>query len=183
VDLIECARGRQQPHAALRRHLRDCPGCRERWDDEHALDSQFRLMREAVRAQRNSPERFDQILRVYGVSRWSRKRTWVKWLTSAAAMVLVVAAGLLAFRARGPATASPPEAQFADIGDFTPVPYAPPLARGEFLQVVRTELRPIALARMGIEVDASSEADVVADLVIGEDGFPRAVHVVEESQF
>jgi hypothetical protein len=183
IDLVECVRARWHPDPQLRRHLRDCPGCHARWQDEHALNEQFRLIREAVQAQRNSPERLDQILRVYAVSRWSRRRVWVKWLAAAAAILLVVAAGLLALRARGPATASLPDEQLADFGDFIAVPYAPPLARGEFLQVVRTELRPIALARMGIEVDTSSEADVVADLVIGEDGFPRAVHVVEENQF
>jgi hypothetical protein len=65
---------------------------------------------------------------------------------------------------------------------FLPVPYAPPLAAGEFLRVVRTELRPIALARMGIDVDSYLD-EIAADVVLGEDGFPRAVRLLGDKQF
>jgi hypothetical protein len=69
-----------------------------------------------------------------------------------------------------------------DEDGFLLVPYAPPLAAGEFLRVVRTELRPIALARMGIDVDFHLD-EIAADIVLGEDGFPRAVRLLEERQF
>jgi hypothetical protein len=70
----------------------------------------------------------------------------------------------------------------ADDDGFLPVPYAPPLAAGEFIRVVRTELRPIALARMGIDVDSYPD-EIAADVALGEDGFPRAVRLLGEKQF
>lgn len=70
----------------------------------------------------------------------------------------------------------------AEDDGFLPVPYAPPLATGEFVRVVRTELRPIALARMGIDVESYPD-EIAADVLLGEDGLPRAVRLLEEKQF
>ena len=72
---------------------------------------------------------------------------------------------------------SPPEDP-----DFVAVPYAPPLATGEFVRVVRTNLRPIALAGMGIYVDAGA-GEIPAEVAFGEDGFPRAVRVFGDIEF
>ena len=70
-----------------------------------------------------------------------------------------------------------------DSSEFIAVAYAPPLAAGEFVSVLRTELQPAALARMGIDVDTSYTNAIPADVVVGEDGFPRAVRVVSEVEF
>jgi hypothetical protein len=70
-----------------------------------------------------------------------------------------------------------------DSSEFVAVAYAPPLAAGEFVSVLRTELQPTALARMGIYVDAASTNAIPADVLVGEDGFPRAVRVVSEVEF
>jgi hypothetical protein len=51
------------------------------------------------------------------------------------------------------------------------------------VQVVRTELRPTALARMGIYVDAIDADAIPADVMLGEDGFPRGVRVLEAVDF
>ncbi len=56
--------------------------------------------------------------------------------------------------------------------DFIAVPYAPPLAQGEIVRVVHTDLYPQALASLGIGVDPLSAGDTPADVVVGEDGTP-----------
>jgi hypothetical protein len=65
--------------------------------------------------------------------------------------------------------------------EFVAVPYAAPLAPGEYLEVIRTELTPAALARMGFVIQAASAREMTMDLMVGEDGFPRAVRVPESS--
>lgn len=113
----------------------------------------------------------------------------------AAAAILLLAIGLVELRRSGiPRTGNIPQSTIApeiaeieglpaDSSGFVAVPYAPPLATGEFVSVVRTELQPTALARMGIYVDAGYAADIPADVVVGEDGLPRAVRLVEAIEF
>jgi hypothetical protein len=67
--------------------------------------------------------------------------------------------------------------------DFIAVPYTPPLAPGEMVRVVHADLYPEALASMGVEVDPSFAGDLAADVVVGEDGLPRAVRISENGQF
>jgi hypothetical protein len=71
---------------------------------------------------------------------------------------------------------------FALDEDFIPVPFAPPLATGERLTVVRAELDPEELASMGIDVDPS-RTDLSAEMVMGQDGLPRAVRIADNSDF
>ena len=73
--------------------------------------------------------------------------------------------------------------EIVDENDFVEVPYAPPLATGELVSVVRTELRPAALARMGINIDNAVSDEILADVLLGEDGFPRGVRLVETAGF
>ena len=73
-------------------------------------------------------------------------------------------------------SAADPESQ-----GFIAVPYVPPLAAGEMVRVVHTELNPAALASLGVNVDPSWTAQLPADLLLGEDGMPRAVRVSDAS--
>lgn len=66
--------------------------------------------------------------------------------------------------------------------DFVAVPYTPPLAQGELVRVVHADLYPEALASMGFDIDPASASDVPADVVVGEDGIPRAVRITENAQ-
>jgi hypothetical protein len=66
--------------------------------------------------------------------------------------------------------------------DFVAIPYTPPLAQGELVRVVHTDLQPEALASMGIDVDPVWANDIPADVVVGEDGIPRAVRITENQQ-
>jgi hypothetical protein len=67
--------------------------------------------------------------------------------------------------------------------DFIAVPYTPPLAPGEMVRVVHADLDPDALASMGVEVDPSWAGQLPADVVVGEDGLPRAVRIADNGLF
>lgn len=203
VKLIERARVGLDPGPDLDAHLKQCERCRNRWDDEQDLTTQFRTIRLTAAAQWTADGRRESLLREFDAR---HRRSWLNRALSAAA-VLALAVGL-GWLWRGsmpgdgrsalPANAQqkPPitlpgdwDASHVDLvesayleatpddADFIAVPFAPPLAAGEMVRVVRTELRPMALARMGFDVDAEA-GEIPADVIIGEDGFPRAVRLV-----
>ena len=67
-------------------------------------------------------------------------------------------------------TASDPESE-----GFMAVPFVPPLATGEMLRVVHTELKSGGAGRgLGVSVDPAWNTQLPADLLLGEDGMPRA---------
>jgi len=66
--------------------------------------------------------------------------------------------------------------------DFIAVPYTPPLAQGELVRVVHADLYPEAFASMGIDIDPASASNIPADVVVGEDGIPRAVRITGNGQ-
>jgi len=66
---------------------------------------------------------------------------------------------------------------YAESEGFIAVPYAPPLATGEMVRIVHTELNPAALASLGLSVDPAWTTQLPADVLEGEDGMPRAVRV------
>jgi hypothetical protein len=198
VEVVESARMGLQPDAGLQRHLRGCPRCRDRWDDEQRLSAEIRVMRDDAATQRRSEVRHETIMREFELAhRTVMRRPFKLALGIAAILLLTVALGLV-WRNNRPAGKGAQDARSTPAGngfteaalleklseddDFIAVPYAPPLAPGEFVKVIRTELRPNALARMGIYVDASL-SDMPADVVFGEDGFPRAVRVLGDRQF
>lgn len=185
AEIVERARIGLEPGADLRVHLRECSGCRERREDERRLTMQIRMAREAAHIRPPVEERRKLILSEFEAARRRSIRPSLRWALATAAIVLL-AIGLVDLRRGGTRGTSnaPPAAALqetaddslpADSNGFIAVPYAPPLATGEFVSVVRTELQPTALARMGIYVDAGYATDIAADVVVGEDGLPRAV--------
>jgi hypothetical protein len=197
------------PGRDLRAHLADCTHCAERWDAERALSDQFAVMRtEAAALTAGSPWREARRKDLMGqfaaldFARQQRKsaaRSWGLGLAAAAALVLAVFAGQVAgthSRRATPALvagAAPDSVQFSgeefsgdatelSSDDFIAVPYTPPLAQGELVRVVHADLVPEALASLGIDVDPASSGNVPADVVVGEDGLPRAVRLTDGSQ-
>jgi hypothetical protein len=71
-----------------------------------------------------------------------------------------------------------PETDGAPDG-FIAVPYAAPLADGEMMRIVHTELNAASLASLGVSVDPAWTTQLPADLLLGEDGMPRAVRVAD----
>jgi len=203
AELVECARAASPLGAHLQGHLKACPSCRERWEGERALTVQFRKMRGAALARRQSDARRERIMREFEQAPLRVVHPWLRWaLGTAAAVLLAVAVGQV-WRSGGQ-VASPPKnlaakelmnaatgsaAGASDLSEivsdngFVEVPYAPPLATGELVRVVRTELRPAALARMGIDIDTEVAGEIPADVLLGEDGFPRGVRVLEAVDF
>ena len=202
-ELVECARRGIGPGHDLREHLVSCTRCADRWDAERGLSVQFGVMR-AEAAARTSENPWREAKRKdlmrqfasYDFARQHRKaaaRSWGMGLAAAAAVVLAVFAGQIAgtrsHRSPAPvADVSPDSVEFSgdaaelSSDDFIAVPYTPPLAQGELIRVVHADLVPAALASLGIDVDPTSSDNVPADVVIGEDGIPRAVRLTDGSQ-
>ena len=118
-------------------------------------------------------------------------RTGNRWLWAFAAAAAVLLALLLGQGVmRRPAAPATEVAALTDsqadpdnqYDGFIPVPFVPPLASGELVRVVHTDLYPAALASLGVNVDPAWNTEVPADLLMGQDGFPRAVRVSVESE-
>jgi len=66
------------------------------------------------------------------------------------------------------------------LADFVPVPYGESMEPGDAGMVVRVELTRAALGLLGYPVDQAKATQVVqADVLVGEDGWPRAVRVLQ----
>jgi hypothetical protein len=199
-ELVESARRsglRVAPGRELRAHLNLCAGCRERWDAERQLTSHIEVMREQMRLQRSPAGQRDALMRDFSrIYARGVMPSWAWALSAAAALVLAVLIGHML----GEATRKPArevrrsqafvyeasdvlsnDASALSADDFVAVPYTPPLAQGEMVRVVHEELYPEALAGMGVEVDPTWTDRVPADVVVGEDGLPRAVRISENN--
>ena len=209
AEIVECARRGEKPGAQLNAHLAACGECGERWKAESALTSHFRVMKIHAQARRPAgPARMldrngETLMREFERRQERAKGSWVWKLAAAAAVLLAIGIGrelgLSAKRMHAQpvvakhAGARPLvyEATLETSGDadalssdeFIAVPYAAPLATGEIVRVVRTDLYPEALASMGIDVNPAWSGDMAADVVVGEDGFPRAVRLAENYQY
>jgi hypothetical protein len=201
-DLVECARAGAGLDRDLRAHLATCADCRERWDIELQLTAQFGIIR-ARTAALTSPDRLarresrESLLQDFSrIHRHKAAPSWVWALAAAAALLLAVFLGHTAGKRTRPVVRSERpfvyEASLSNLSsdasalssdDFIAVPYTPPLAPGEMVRVMHADLYPEQLAGMGVEVDPSWAGELPADVVVGEDGLPRAVRITDNSQF
>ncbi len=153
------------------------------------LPGPVRRLRQAAAARSAPPEIRERLLDEFAVLH-GRPQAWPRWSLMAAAAALMAVALALSWRLAPQSnnlqarSAQSGWEQLAGPGDgeFIPVPYAPPLAPGEAVAVVRTQLDTQALDRMGVNVVLASaaSAQVNADLVLGQDGLPRAVRVLQQ---
>jgi len=197
-DLVECARRGRFPAAALEDHLAACDSCRERWEAERELTSHLRAMRIA-----SVPASLEWskavLLREFDAHRRrDRQIRWMWAMSSAAILVLSVVAvkdvwvrpsaapslsgGSGVVHARTYAPREYPQESFApaeDAGEngFIKVPFALDPAPGETFEIVRTQLDPAALTRMGVSVDPTWTGTLQADVLVGEDGLAHAVRL------
>jgi hypothetical protein len=156
-------------------------------------------MRGAALARQQSDTRRERIMREFEQAPLRAVHPWLRWALGTAAVVLLAVAVGQVWR-NGGQPAGPPKNRAArelmnaagdaagasaivSDDDFVEVPYAPPLATGELVCVVRTALRPAALARLGIDIDTAAAGEISADVLLGEDGFPRGVRLVEAVDF
>jgi hypothetical protein len=154
----------------------------------------MRQLRKALAGERQPGFRRKQLLAEFESVRRAARPAWPLWTWSVAAAVLV--AVLLVGPGRGPfGPGAPPPAQaaeefaaadFPDVsesGGFIPVAFSQPLAAGESVRVVREELDGVELAAMGIDAPGTFGNCVDADIVLGEDGLPRAVRLLGYDEF
>ena len=204
--IVECARQRMEPAAALRAHLAGCLACNERWRTERQLAGELSSLRTLAHApQASAAVRRQALLQEFDrVRPAARPRSalprWTWTLAAAAAILMAILAGrefgLRSRPAPVPATrirALPKpqsilyEASFdaseLSADDFVAVPFTPPLAQGELIRVIQTELNPEALTSMGIDFDPAGTGNIPVEMVVGGDGLPRAVRITEETQF
>lgn len=216
--IVECARRGENPNVALREHLETCPDCQSRWRAERDLSVHFGVMAGVAEASESSTRarrdaRAALLIATFAAER--TKLTLVKpvrrlspaWaLSAAAALFLAIGVGYgvgnrTRHRATSPAirthgvggTDTVLYEVSADAGslsgdDFIAVPYALPLAPGETVRIVHSELYPQALASMGIDVDGGlldgdDATAISADVVMGQDGLPRAVRIADTTDF
>ncbi len=203
-ELVECARGSGVLAAlpdsdALEAHLAVCETCRERWEAERELTSHLRVMRIA-----SVPASIEWskavLLREFDANR--RRERQVRWMwamSSAAVLVLSVVAvrdvwvkpgGRAALRTGGASAVRAyapreyPQEEFApaeEAGEkgFIRLPFALDPAPGETFEIVRTQLDPAQLTRMGVTVDPNLTGTQQADVMVGEDGLAQAVRLVQ----
>jgi hypothetical protein len=186
-NLMEAARRRGFMDADVQAHLDGCPACADLWQGQQSLTANLRLLRIQSSGQRSSPAARAAIMQDFAAqSRAPRGHRWV-WAVAVAAVFLLGAflvRDLTNPRQGGEAgvseLASGAEPEARDEG-FIDIPYAPPLAQGEMVRVVHTALQPAELASLGVNVDPSWATELPADLLVGQDGFPRAVRLSNEA--
>jgi hypothetical protein len=159
--------------------------------EEAGLDGPVLRLRAAAAARRPPDEARDRLLDEFNALHASR-RFQPRWALMAAAASLIAAALSLSWHLTpiSPGAAVVAQNEWEQLagpadGEFLALPYAPPLAPGESVDVVRTQLDTQALERMGVNIALASaaSAQVTADLVLGQDGLPRAVRVLGQAQY
>lgn len=195
IEIVECIRSGSDLPPAVMAHVGGCAGCREHLESEQALQPSVIGLRRAVAYERSPEQRRLELMREFDrVQRRPGSRP-ARWAFAAAAAVLFLfalrltrtgesihgPAGQIALSLADDRLIGGEFDSLSDDGDFVAVPYAPALASGEFVKVVRTRLYAAALDRMGVSVPVGN-GEFPAEVMVGEDGLPRAVRVLEAYQ-
>jgi anti-sigma factor RsiW len=183
VDLARGAAMEPADRERVRRHVAECSACAARLQREEALTGGLRALAEASSAAGPSAAMEDALLRAFAAAppRAAGLETpgnrWQPWMAVAAAVILaaVVTAGWRGYeRSRRPV----PEAPTVEAAsNFVPWPGASALPVFESGQLVRTELPASVLPLLGIARASDVEGKVEADVLVGQDGFVRAVRL------
>jgi hypothetical protein len=190
-ELVECARRGAVPSARLSAHLWDCRRCAEQWSAQRSLSGAMLDLRLALAAEQSPESRRRQLMAEFDRLHRLQSHAWLRWAWVAAAALLLAVGVVQLWRTLPGRTAVPPPPSIASAtlieedeeSGFVPVPYTLPLAPGESVRIVRRDLNGAELARMGFELPGVYGNDLEADVMLGEDGIPRAVHLIESEQF
>jgi len=201
-----------EPGRDLRAHLAICGACSERWEAERQLTAHLGTIRQQTAALHlaSPASRREALVRDFArmqpslPGRPARMRYGGWALAAAAGLVFAIALGRQAGLSgresairTGQAVRMEPavlyesnslssDASALSSDDFVAIPYTPPLAPGEMVRIVRGDLYPEALAGMGVEIDLlawSKAANVPVEMIVGEDGIPRAVRITESNSY
>lgn len=188
-------------------HAETCEACGARFAEAQALALALKDLGEDSAQMEASPQLEGRLIGAFrehrrGLER-ARYRTrrlrlrWAEWMALAAAAVVLVAVGSWNVP-RGDLNVKPsvvrtvnPETNRSvdaaglaetaeDFGDFVPVPYGESVSPDDSGLVVRVSMTRGALGSLGYPVDEVQAGEVVqADVLVGEDGLPRAVRLVQ----
>ena len=158
----------------------------ERLESERELSAALKTMRAAAAGRRSSAASREALMREFDARKVKvMTPRWYWGLAAAAALVFAILLGpeaMTRLHFRPSAVMVADDAASPDESSpegFIAVPFAPPLAEGEMMRIVHTELNPAALASLGVSVDPAWTTQLPADLLLGEDGMPRAVRVAD----
>ena len=126
------------------------------------------------------PERENALLAAFD-AHWAQPRLRsARWSLGTAAALAVAIGGLNWMVASNRPAVEPASTEAAlDMTGFVPWPGAEAWPRFESGSLVRIDLPVAALAALGLPLPSSTVTVVQADVVVGQDGFARAVRVVQ----
>lgn len=177
-------------------HVETCAACRQTLEEQQALTAALQALAESDRAEAPSGGLELRLMAAFEAQRaaaaparpgpdlaeWLRRRPL--WL--AAAGMVAAAGAILWLTISGPRTKPDVASEAApsdivELAGFQPVPLAVALPDFDSGAIVRTELAVNALPVYGVRIppDAAGEA-VTVDLLVGQDGHPRAIRLVTE---
>jgi hypothetical protein len=141
------------------------------------LSESLRELAEAGRALEPDPYVEARVMAAFDAARSERaRRRGRRWLALAAAATVVLASGGLWLAVRRPTPAiAPPSAP----SEFVPWPGAATLPTFESGELVRVDLPVAVIPSLGLALPPTRALAVKADVIVGQDGFARAVRLVE----
>jgi hypothetical protein len=111
-----------------------------------------------------------------------RRKRGKYWIAAAAAVAASVAAAWMIQHKVAHEPAAPPSVQAEAEQPFVPIPYVLPPGPYERVEVVRMKLPVAALIAAGFRIQtADLGAQAEADVIVGQDGRPRAVRLISIS--
>jgi hypothetical protein len=126
---------------------------------------------------------FDRARGTASLSRSLSRRRGKVWM-AAGAMAASVAVAWFVEHRPAPMPAAPPVVETEAEPPFVPIPYVLPPAPYERVQVVRMKLPVSELVAAGFRMqNADLGAQAEADVMVGQDGSPRAVRLISISSF
>ena len=180
--IVDFARGVPLPESTanlVESHLEGCSTCAARLERERALTSGLKAVAGLTSGARPPVEMEQRLLDAFTVmhAQASRTRTYSR-VWRAAAAVLLVAAGLSTWSVWDVQPGSPANFARGPFDEFTPLPIASGLPALESGVIVRIELPVAALPRYGVAIPDTPKSEVQADLLVGQDGQPRAIRFI-----
>ncbi|HVV46165.1 MAG TPA: hypothetical protein VHC72_13215 [Bryobacteraceae bacterium] len=197
LELMECARRGGRMEARLSAHVDSCESCRSRWQSEQDLSTHLKAMRSPAIPEGHE---WGKAVLLREFEQHHRYKRQVRWMW-AASMAAVLALSVLVVRdIRGrhsdmeqlaaahtfvpreyPQETFAPAEEAGEKG-FIKLPFALPPVPGETFGIVRTELDPAELVRMGVRVDPGWSGSVEADVLVGQDGLAQAVRLSNDDE-
>jgi len=197
LELMECARRGGEIPAGLRAQVHSCESCRRRRQAEQELSSHLNALRISAVPEGHEwgkavlMREFDQRRRHLRQTRWM-------WAVSAAAVLVLSVVAVRDIGGRHddmePSAAAqsftpreyPQEtftpAEEAGEKGFIKLPFALPPVPGETFGIVRTQLEPGQLVKMGVRVEPNWNGTVEADVLVGQDGLAQAVRLSNDDE-